>query len=187
MFKLINTTSLLCAIFLAAGTFAQAQKPLAGYEIVTVDKVVVDKTPATGKFPSGFDTQIQERIVDELRKKKIFAEVINALLEESDPPTPKNSPAAIPLKKVILSTKIIEYKPGNKALRYTIGWGTGATRIKAQFTFRDAESGREIFTTTQQGKFLGFVNVIGPGRNHAASESSGDVIDGLIREINRQR
>lgn len=180
-------TSLLSVIFLTAGAVAQGPKPLAGYAIVTVDKVVVDKTPATGKFPAGYDTQIQERIVDELRNKKIFAEVINGLLEESDPPAPKTSPPASPLKKVILSTKVIEYKPGNKALRYTIGWGTGATRIKAQFTFRDAESGHEIFTTTQQGKFLGFVNIIGPGRNHAANESSGDVIDGLIREINKQR
>lgn len=156
-----------------------AQKPLAGYDIVTVETVTVDKS--VEKFPAGYDTQIQEKIVDELRKKKVFPEVINALLE-MNAPTP-----AKPLKKAILRTRIIEYKPGNRALRYTIGWGSGATRIRAKFTFHDAETGNELFSTTQQGKFLGFVNIYGPGRNHSASESSGDLVDALIREIRKQR
>ncbi len=177
MFKSVIT----CLVLISA--LLPQQKPLAGYEIVTVRNVVVDK-PAE-KLPAGYDTQIQERIVDALRKKKIFAEVINALLVENDPPA--HVPAPKPLRKMILETTIIEYKPGNRALRYTIGWGTGATKIKARFTFRDEESGRELLTTTQQGKFHGFINVYGPGRNHSASESSGDVIDALIREINKQR
>ncbi len=158
---------------------AASQKPLAGYDIVTVDSVTVEKS--VEKFPAGYDTQIQEKIVDELRKKKVFPEVINALLEMSAP-TP-----AKPLKRAILKTRIIEYKPGNRALRYTIGWGSGATKIRAKFTFHDAETGSELFSTTQQGKFLGFVNIYGPGRNHSASESSGDLVDALIREIRKQR
>jgi hypothetical protein len=165
----------------------QNQKPLTGYKVIVVDKTAVDQSPATAKLPAGFDLALQQQIIERFKDDKLFDEVIDGTIEDENrtAPPPPAPPAAG--KRLVLSISIIEFDPGNKALRRTIGFGAGATKVKIRFVFRDASSNRELFTTTQQGKFWGFVEVFGSGRNHAVTEASGDVIDGLIREINKNR
>jgi hypothetical protein len=166
---------------LSSPAFAQSPaKSLTGYNIITVEAVTVEKTPKAEKFTDEFASQFQQRIVDQFRKKKVFLEVIDGTSKIDSAPV---DPA---IKHLILTTTIIEFDPGNKALRYTIGWGAGSTKVKAKFVFRDAATKQELLITTYQGKFLGFINVIGKG-NHPVNEASGDVIDGLIREINKNR
>jgi hypothetical protein len=84
-------------------------------------------------------------------------------------------------------TAIIDYDPGNKALQYSIGWGLGATKVKAKFIFIDEATGQTLLVHTQQGMFSGFITKLGTGKNYPATEASGDVVDGLIKAIKRHR
>lgn len=160
--------------------------PLSGYNAITVEAVTLDKNPKLAKFPTGHDTDFQKKIVADLRKKSVFAEVFDGSKQSGE----EGSPAATPAggKRLILSTTIIDFTPGNKALRYTVVWsGLGAAKVKAKFVFRDAATGQEVLTHTQQGKFWGVVNVHGTGKNYPATEASGDIVDGLIKAIIKNR
>jgi hypothetical protein len=186
LIKLILCSFLLAAFGAASHGLAQnaANKPLTGYNAIIVEIATVEKNPKTDKFPAGYDTDLQKKVVADLQKKVVFAEVIDASLQPKDQPTDTASPNN---KRLRLSIAIIDFSPGNKALRYTIGWGAGATKVKAKFVFSDAATGREIFKTTLQGKFLGFLTVYGTGKDYSITEASGDVVDALIREINKNR
>lgn len=172
--------------FLTISVMAQAQRPLAGYSEIVIEPVAIEQGEATAKFPADYAPPLHEKMVEKVRGKGIFRETLKGPLVDL---TPAGSPREqLPAgRRLILTATIIEYAPGNKALRYTIGWGTGATRIKVRASFRDAATGQEILQATLQGKFLGFINVIGSKRNHAVSEASGDIVDGLLRAISKNR
>ncbi len=65
--------------------------------------------------------------------------------------------------------------------------GAGATKVKVRFILRDAETGEELFRTDRQGKFYGTISLVGGGKEHAVSEAAGDVVDGLIKDIQKNR
>ena len=187
--KHLKTTALLFTILLFCFRLPAASqtpaKPLANYNAIVVEKVAIEKSPQNDKFPEGYDAALQRKIIEELRKKKVFADVIDPLIEEAfkrynNPPPPGE-------RRVVLWTTIIDFNPGNRALRYAVGWGAGATKIKVRFVFKDPVSGEEKLMTTAQGKFLGFISVVGSSRNHAVNEASGDVVDALIRDIKKNR
>jgi hypothetical protein len=185
--RLTFCLALITICWSATSTATQTNnKPLTGYNAIIVEKARVEKNPKLAKFPAGYDTDLQQKIVADLQKKGVFAEVIDAGVKPSDEAlvVDTNSPNN---KRLLLSTKIIDFSPGNKALRYTVGWGAGATKVKAKFVFTDAATGREIFNTTLQGKFLGFVTIHGTGKDYGITEASGDIVDGLIRVINKNR
>ncbi len=160
-------------------------KPLAEYNSIIVEEVKLDNNPNLAKFPAGHDTNFQKKIVADLQKKKVFTEVIDGMAPADEQKPAANNPAGG--KRLKLSTTIIDFDPGSKALRYTIGWGAGATKVKAKFVFSDAETGQEIWSHTQQGKFLGFITVHGTGKDYSVTEASGDIVDGLIKIINKYR
>jgi hypothetical protein len=191
MFPVANLFSwslilVLCSGFSVSANQTKPGKPLSGYNAIIVERPKVEKNPKTEKFPAGYDADLQQNIVAVLRNKGVFAEVIDASRQPKDQAliVSSNSPDA---RRLILSISIVDFSPGNKALRYTIGWGAGATKVKAKFVFSDAAEGREIFSKTLQGKFLGFLTVHGTGKDYAITEASGDIVDGLIREINKNR
>ena len=182
----------LCALlislyWLASPIAAQTKsgKLLSEYNSIIVEKVMLDENPKLAKFPAGHDTDLQKKIVADLQKKVVFSEIIDGTKQAGEQEPIANSPANG--KRLILSTTIIDFNPGNKALRYTVGWGAGATKVKAKFTFRDAATGQELWTHTQQGKFLGFITIHGTGKDYPTTEASGDIVDGLIRAINKFR
>ncbi|HKQ77916.1 MAG TPA: DUF4410 domain-containing protein [Blastocatellia bacterium] len=165
-------------------------KLLAEYESIIVKEVALEKNPKLTKFPAGHDTDFQKKIVADLQRKKVFTRVIDGTRQAGEQDQIAASLTAdIPAsgKRLILSTTIIDFHPGNKALRYAIGWGMGATRVKARFVFRDAATDQEIWVHTQQGKFLGFITLHGTGKDYPVTEASGDIVDGLIRAINKNR
>ena len=178
--------SLAILFFLTISVMAQTQRPLAGYSEIVIEPVAIEQSEATARFPADYAPPVHEKMVEKVRGKGVFQQVLKGPLVDL---TPAGSPREqLPAgRRLILTATIIEYAPGNKALRYTIGWGTGATRIKVRASFRDAATGQEILQATLQGKFLGFINVIGSKRNHAVSEASGDIVDGLLRAISKNR
>jgi hypothetical protein len=50
---------------------------LAAYTIIAVEGFTVDKNAATEDFPKGLETMLQGRVVQELRKKGMFQEVLD--------------------------------------------------------------------------------------------------------------
>jgi hypothetical protein len=211
--KLISNLFLLAALGFASSAEAQTKpgpqaspgKLFSGYDTIVVEKVTLDKNPKLDKFPSGQDSDFQKKIVADMQKKKVFPEVIDGTLQAGNQEagektagepnsggqkTAEQKPggrSATPGRRLILSTTIIDYAPGNKALRYSVGWGMGATKVKARFIFRDAATGQELLEHTQQGKFLGFITKLGTGKSYPVTEASGDIVDGLIREIHKFR
>ena len=178
---------LVCFCCLISSVEAQTQpgKSLVDYNSIIVEVVTLDKNPKLVKFPAGQDSDLQKKIVADMRKKNVFTEVIDGTRQSGEPEPAATIPAGG--KRLTLSTTIIDFNPGNKALRYTIGWSVGATKVKARFVFRDAATGQEVLIHTQQGKFWGFVTVHGTGKDYPSTEASGDIVDGLIRAINKNR
>src|SRR5262249_32410723 len=181
-------------VTLGAGSPAPPQtkagKLLTEYNSIIVEEVALEKNPTLAKFPAGRDTDLQRKIVADLQKKKVFAEVVDGTRQGGEQgPIATSQAADNPAsgKRVILSTTIIDFYPGNKALRYTVGLGAGATIVKARFVFRDASTGREIWIHTQEGKFSGFIPIHGAGKGYSVSGASGDIVDRLIRAINKNR
>src|SRR5262245_18932418 len=153
--KLLPIYLSLCCLSFPATAQTKAGKPLADYNSIIVEVVRLAKNPKLAKFPAGHDSDFQKKIVADLRKKNVFAEVINGTRQSGEPEPAATNPAGG--KRLRLSITIIDFNPGNKALRYTIGLGMGATWIKARFVFLDAPTGNEILSHMQQGEFLGFV------------------------------
>jgi hypothetical protein len=192
------------------GAPTTAGKLLSDYNTIVVEKVTLDKNPKLDKFPAGHDTDFQKKIVADLQKKSVFPNVIDGTRQageqaaddqqasEQKPNEQKTGEqklneqktgvnASAKTKRLLLSTTIIDYDPGNKALRHSIGWGLGAAKVKARFTLRDEATGQELLIHAQQGKFLGYITKIGTGKNYPVTEATGDIVDGLIRTINKYR
>ncbi|HZS05771.1 MAG TPA: DUF4410 domain-containing protein [Blastocatellia bacterium] len=186
MFRQAITGSICGLLLVVMSTARAAQKtggkPLAGYTVVVVEKATVAQSPETAKFPAGYDERLQQKVVEDLQKKRVFEKVIDAAKKADD-----GAGTAAGEKRLTLSTTIIRFDPGNTLLRHTVGWGAGAVKVKAAFVFRDDATGQEIFRTTKQGRFIGFVEVYGTGTKHSVNEASGDVVDALIREILKNR
>ena len=166
---------------------SKAGKFLAEYDSIIVEEVRLEKNPNLTKFPAGQDTDLQKKIVADLQKKRVFSEVIDGTRQAGERGTTAAAQAQGSGKRLILSTTIIDFFPGNKALRYTVGWGTGATKVKARFVFRDAATGQDLWVHTQQGRFSGFITLHGTGKDYSVTEASGDVVDNLIGAIKRHR
>jgi hypothetical protein len=175
----------LCCLTSSVKTQTQTGKSLTGYNAIVVEAVTLDKNPKLAKFPAGHDTDFQKKIVADLQRKNVFAEVVDGTMQAGGQEPGAKIPAGA--RRLILSTTIVDFNPGNKALRYTVGMGLGATRVKARFVFRDAATGQEVLMSAQQGRFLGFVTLHGTGKDYPVTEASGDIVDGLIRTINKNR
>jgi hypothetical protein len=191
--------SLVVACSPASTAFAQTdeEKPLSGYNVLIVEKVVVDQTPETAKFPATYGIALHRKILEGLRKKLIFAQVIDATTIKERPKTEaqtekdeenpsSESDSENDESQLILTTTIIEYKPGSKAVRATVGLGAGATVIKAKFVFRNAATDDELVILTQTGKFPGISDLFDPNKR-AIDEAAGKVVDGLIKTIYKTR
>jgi hypothetical protein len=88
---------------------------------------------------------------------------------------------------LLLVLGIVGFNKGNRAARYIVGFGAGATKIKVRLVFRDAESQQELLSVDREGKFSGMFTLVGGSGTQAMSDVANDVIDGLIKEINKNR
>lgn len=167
-------------LLLTESSFAQSKsgKALTGYQIIVVEKATVEDNPKTKEFPGGHEVVMQKSIVANLLEKKTFDKVIDGA--EASAPTTDG-------KALTLSTQVIEFDKGSRAARWAVGFGAGATKVKVRFVLKDAANGQELLKTERQGKFYGTFSFVGGSKEHAVSEAAGDVVDGLIKEINKNR
>lgn len=179
----IFESAFLCLVLwvsLSVSSVAQTTRPLAGYSVIVVEKAVIEKGPKTDKVPEDYVAVLQQKIIERLSKKKIYAGVIDPLINND-----QTSPAG---RRIVLSTTIVEFNPGNANLRFYLGLGAGALKIRVRFVFRDPASNEEKLTTNVQGKYAGnFLSMGVEGKNQAISEASDEVTNKLISQIKKNR
>lgn len=179
-------------IFLLVAGIAAAQaanrktgKPLAGYPTIVVERFSVEKNSATEEFPRGQEIGIQQNAVNHLLQSRLFEEVVDAMDEASA--LAAADPAKNGRRRLLLSGTVVQYDKGSRAARWFVGMGAGATKVKVRFVVRDAESSAELLRTDCQGKFYGWVAFVGGSKEQATNEAAGDVVDGLLRAIKKNR
>jgi len=165
---------------------AAGKKPLAGYDTLVVESFVVAPTQATLGFSPRQAAEIRQDAIDRLLGERLFAEVIDA----ADPPALGARPEARPAegaRRLVLSGTVTKFSKGSRAKRYLVGFGAGASAVKVLFVFRDEASGEVVYRTERQGKYYGTVSIFGGESREAATEAAGDVVDGLIKDVKKNR
>jgi hypothetical protein len=94
------------------------------------------------KFPPEARDVVMAQISEELTQIKRFRKVskVGEPITEAEGPT------------VRLVGSVIEYSPGSRAKRYLIGFGAGATKVKAHIQLVDIATGNVVFERDVDGK-----------------------------------
>ena len=146
-------------IFIAAILTAQP----ASYTAVEVDLFSADRNIA---FPADYQMTLEDDIAREI--SVAFPALI--ILRQGDP---------IPDGQRILriSGTVVRFKPGNRAKRYFIGFGAGATVVKAQVRFGDTGTRQVVMIREVEG--ITWTGVAG-GDSQAAANSLAKKIAKLL-------
>jgi len=174
-----HLTAAIISVALTAGIAASpiADKPLAGYTVLVVENLAVDKTDKTKDFDDLWAPLLHKGMLRQLEKKKAFAEIIDGTA----------TPPAAGEKRLLLTSTVVGYDKGSRAARFMVGMGAGAAKMRIRFVFKDAVTGAELFTTEREGKYAGWLSGTGGTKEEAVVESAGDVVDRLLEDIKKQR
>lgn len=168
----------LFVLFLCALVAAQVPgKPLAGYNVITVQKFEVGSLAENSGYPAGFEGILQKTVYSKLISSRMFTTVVDG--SDSGAPTGESADA----KKVILVGTIIGYDKGSRTARWMVGMGAGKSKVKVRFVCTDAATGQELWRTDQEGSFSGTFDIGGGNESRAASESTRKVADGLLKQL----
>lgn len=161
-----------------------AKKPLSGYKVVGVEKFTAGTLSTKEGFPQDFEGIMHKTAVTKLTESKLFEKVVDAAELPADA---SNSTAPEEGGRLVLSGTIIGYDPGSQAARAWIGLGAGATKVKVRFIFRDAQTGKEVLRSDQQGKYSGTWALTGGSTETGTQQAAKKVIGELIKEIQKKR
>ena len=120
-------------------------------------------------FPQDWLITMNEAIVKQLQETKKFKEI----RREGESPADPNAPS---LKLV---GTVTEYKPGSRAKRYMVGFGAGATKVKAHIKLVDRATGEVLFEDDVDGKVV--MGVIG-GESLGATRGLAKEIAGKMKK-----
>jgi hypothetical protein len=129
-------------------------KAAAPYPAVEVDRFVAQHGVS---FPSDYQNALAEDIAREI--SLAFPTVI--IVRQGDPAP--NAHAVLRIAGVVT-----RFKPGNRAKRSVIGFGAGATVVRAQVWFIDGTTGQVLLNREVQGTTW---TGVGGGDSQAAGES----------------
>ena len=161
-----------------ASAKTQPVKPLAGYDVIVVQKIEVGSLAAGSGYPPGYEGILQKTAYSKLAISKLFNTVI-----DGTEPSPVNAPAPEMQKRVLLSGSVIGYDKGSRTARWMVGMGAGKSRVKVRFIATDAETGQELWRTDQEGTFAGTFELGGGNEAKAANESTRKVAENLVKQI----
>lgn len=170
---------LLLVLLVALATYAQSAKPLAGYDVVVVQKIEVGSLAANSGYPAGYDGILQKTIYSKLATSKLFSSVIDATDSAAAPPADK--------KKVHLSGTIIGYDKGSRTARWMVGMGAGKSRVKVRFVCIDPSTNQELWRSDEEGTFSGTFEIGGGNESKAATESTRKVAENLVKKLTLAR
>ena len=100
------------------------------------------------EFPSDKIDSLTNSVVKALRNSKKFSQVSLVGEVNKDQTNPAEAAQAPTLR---ISGEVIKYVKGNRATRYIIGMGMGATKIIADIKFVDAQSSAVVLQQTVDG------------------------------------
>jgi hypothetical protein len=125
-------------------------KPLSGYRRAIVPKIVVD--PVTDD-PRGDEAVLQQVLLAQLRREKVFDEVIDATSETPDLHKLEGDPDT-----VVVMSRLLDYQRGSRLQRQFIGW-KGEARYRVQLSVFDSATHQPVFAVSEKGSsasgFLG--------------------------------
>ncbi len=180
-----------CLFLSAAVALSQSAKPLAGYDIIVVQKIEVGSLAAGSGFPTGYEDILQKTTYSKLAASKLFRTVIDGTQgsptgvaeSKSSATADAAAPASTSEKKILLTGTIIGYDKGSRTARWMVGLGAGKSRVKVRFIATDSVTGQELWRTDQEGTFAGTFEIGGGSESKAVSESTRKVSDNLVKQI----
>ena len=180
------------AVFAGTTVAPITKTSLAGYNVIVVEEFDIEQTQKTLRFSPRMLNGIRSEVIDRLQGERLFEEVIDATpVATSSVDSGSGSQAgneATPGEgRLLLSGTVFSFKKGSRAKRALIGFGSGASVVRVRFIFRDGETGTELLRTERKGKFSGWISFAGGQSKEAMAEAAGDVVDGLIKVIKKNR
>jgi hypothetical protein len=166
-FRTTVFTFLTAILFMAVPAFAQKAGDNGQTLTPTDQSIEVERFDVKEgiDFPASSVDVIMTEIVDELTKLKKFRQVraTTVLASPAKPaaetgtttsapetdPTPEKANAGL-----LLTGTITKYKPGNRAMRYFVGFGAGTTRIVASIKLVEKATGKVILEQDVDGKVI---------------------------------
>lgn len=142
--KTVLSFAFLVALFIASPVAAQDKKATIQknkYQQIEVTRFEVKSGIV---FPAEYQVSMTEDLVAQLQETKKFKQVLRLGEASSD----ANAPA------IKLVGQITEYKAGNRAMRYMIGFGAGKTKVVAHIKFVDRATGDVLFEKDVDGKVI---------------------------------
>ncbi len=176
----MKKSCLFAMVFLVSLATAQTSKPLAGYNVIVVQKIEVGSLAGNSGFPTGYDGILQKTTYSKLASSKLFPTVVDGT------EAPAKDAAAVPRepeKKLLLTGTVIGYDKGSRTARWMVGMGAGKSRVKVRFIAADAATGQELWRSDQEGTFAGTFELGGGSESKAANESTRKVAEKLVKEM----
>jgi hypothetical protein len=132
-----RTLALAAIVCAAVSGLRAVAEPLAPYTAVEVDLFMADRGVA---FPADY----QSALVDDIGREMTLAYPTLIIVRQGD---------AIPYGRALLriSGTVIGFKPGSRVKRQFIGFGAGATIVRANVRFADAATGQVLFIRELKG------------------------------------
>ena len=165
-----------------AATPRDRTKTLSAYSELLVRSIPVAEGGDTRTFPKGDNHRLQKLLVSRLLAKHVFPQVTDATsdlgLDASDVP---KRPGAVELLGTIVS-----YREGSRLKRGTAGLlGSGAARLRVQFIFRDAATGKDLFTMNEEA--TGASGLLAGDNDDNRAQAMARLVEHVVRDIQKKR
>jgi len=148
-------------------------KPLSAYSTLVISGISVNGGQQTAALPGGEDILLEKLLVERLRRQTSFSSVVDANVVPKYP----RPPIMVSGKPILLSGEITQFEAGPGSA------SNAPAKMHVRFVFRDATTGREIFTSEDDGEVRGTAS----DPAGAETETLLRVADSLVREINHNR
>jgi hypothetical protein len=158
------------------------------YAVLVVEPVTVAEGSDTRDFRAEWVLPLHRGLVRQLRKKKLFEEVVDGATGAPAvvrPVASSDGPEA--RKRAALTATVVLYNKGSRAARFMVGMGAGAAKTRIRFVVRDLDTGEELMKLEGEGRFAGWLNPLGGTNEEAIMESAGDAVDRLVDALRKNR
>lgn len=120
-----------------------------GYDLLLVsDCSLREETPKKDIDPEEIRIYLKNQLIKKMGETRIFPKVTGDSSIVS-------SGQGQPLKVLTMGCEITELDPGNRALRYLVGFGAGATKVQVETEIRDHQT-RELYLKSADRRIAAF-------------------------------
>jgi hypothetical protein len=146
-------------VFAATALAAQA-KSGPPYAVVQILPITVQPGVTV---PADYTDELAERIVQGLEQSKRFTTVVQSADVSTAPAQPT----------LRIATTVTRFVPGNRAERYLVGFGAGATKMSVHLVFTDGITSKVLLEKDVKG--LTWIGLLGGSSKGAQKDISKDI------------